>query len=143
VDADEEAHLAWRVKRRINQNYGIFHYHQALRASDYYVGRLWAMLQADPFYQGSTYLFITTDHGRDDFPQPEQWAHHGHCVSEFGARKTCAGCSSVFAIAVGPGLSPRVIKRGYDHTSLSPTIARLLGASMPSATGEVMAELFP
>lgn len=143
VDADEEAHLQLRVQRRANQNYGIFHYHQALRASDYYIGRLWAMLQADPFYRDNTFLIISTDHGRDDFPEADQWAMHGHCVSEFGARKTCSGCSSIFAIAVGPGLAPRVVKKGYDHTNLAPTIARLLGASLPSATGEVMGELFP
>lgn len=143
VDADEEAHLQLRVQRRVNLNYGIFHYHQALRASDYYVGRLWAMLQADPFYRDNTFLIISTDHGRDDFPEADQWALHGHCVSEFGARKTCSGCSSIFAIAVGPGLGPRVVKKGYDHTNLAPTIARLLGASLPSATGEVMGELFP
>jgi hypothetical protein len=142
VDADEEAHLHLRVQRRMAQNYGVFHYHQALRASDYYVGRLWEMLQADPFYRGNTYLFISTDHGRDDFPEPEQWAMHGHCVSEFGARKTCAGCSSIFTIAVGPGVPARIVKKGYDQTSLAPTIAKLLGASLPSATGRVMEELF-
>jgi hypothetical protein len=142
VDADEEAHLQLRVQRRINQNYGIFHYHQALRATDYYIGRLWAMLQADPFYQGSTYLLISTDHGRDDFPEAEQWAQHGHCVSEFGSRKTCSGCSRIFTIAVGPGVAPRVVKKVYDHTSLGPTMARLIGASFGSATGDVMDELF-
>lgn len=142
VDADEEAHLQLRVQRRANQNYGIFHYHQALRATDYYIGRLWAMLQADPFYQGSTYLLISTDHGRDDFPEPDQWAQHGHCVSEFGSRKTCSGCSRIFAIAVGPNVPARTVKKVYDHTSLGPTIARLLSASFSSATGDVMDELF-
>lgn len=142
VDADEEAHLALRVKRRSSQEYGIFHYHQALRASDYYVGRLWDMLQSDPFYHDKTYLLISTDHGRDDFPDPNQWAQHGHCISEFGARRTCSGCSQIFAIAVGPGLSPLRVKKPYEHTSLAPTIARLLGAAMPNATGHVMDELF-
>ncbi len=142
VDADEEAHLQLRVQRRINQNYGIFHYHQALHASDYYIGRLWAMVQSDPFYRDNTYLFISTDHGRDDYPEPDQWALHGHCVSDFGQHKTCSGCSSIFTIVVGPGLGPRVIKTPYDHTSLAPTIARLMGASLPSATGQIMQEVF-
>jgi hypothetical protein len=141
VDADEEAHLQLRVQRRMNQNYGIFHYHQALHASDYYIGRLWAMLQADPFYRDNTFLVISTDHGRDDFPEPDQWAQHGHCVSEFGAKKLCAGCSSVFAIVVGPGIGARTVRTVYDHTSLAPTLAQLLGASLPSATGKVMQEV--
>jgi arylsulfatase A-like enzyme len=142
VDADEEAHLQQRVQRRTALSYGVFHYHQALRATDYYIGRIWAMLQADPFYRDNTYLMVSTDHGRDDFPEPGQWAMHGHCVSEFGARKTCSGCSSIFAVAIGPGLPARSVKRGYDHTSLAPTIARLLGFAMPSATGPAMEELF-
>lgn len=142
VDADEEAHMQMRVQRRINQNYGIFHYHNALRATDYYVGRIWAMLQADPFYKDSTYLVIATDHGRDDVPEPDQWAQHGHCISEFGAKKPCGGCSRVFTVVVGPGVKPQVVKKVYDHTSLGPTIARLLGANFTSATGGVMDELF-
>ena len=143
VDADEEAHMQRRVQRRMTQNYGIFHYHQALRASDYYIGRLWALLQSDPQYRGTTYLIVTTDHGRDDVPEPEQWTLHGHCVSEFGARRLCAGCSRIFALAVGPGLKPQTVKKSYDHTSLAPSIAQLLGTTLPGTTGTVMSELQP
>lgn len=142
-DADEEAHLHARVQRKLGQHYGIFHYHQALRASDYYIGRLWAMLQADPVYRGTTYLVITTDHGRDDFPEPDQWTLHGHCVSEFGARKTCSGCSQIFAIAVGPGLRPQTIKKAYDHTGLAPSAAQILGTTLPGTSGRIIPELLP
>ncbi len=143
VDADEEAHMQRRVQRRMAQNYGVFHYHQALRASDYYIGRLWALLQSDPHYRGTTYLIVTTDHGRDDFPEPEQWTLHGHCVSEFGAKRLCPGCSRIFAFAVGPGLKPQTVKKVYDHTSLAPSIAQLLGTTLPGVTGAVMPELQP
>ncbi|MBL9003939.1 MAG: sulfatase-like hydrolase/transferase [Myxococcales bacterium] len=143
VDADEEAHLQRRVQRRVAQSYGIFHYHQALRASDYYLGRLWALLQSDPHYRGTTYLLVTTDHGRDDYPEPEQWALHGHCVSEFGSRRLCPGCSRIFALAVGPGLKPQTVKKVYDHTSLAPSVAQLLGTTLPGVTGAVMPELLP
>ncbi len=143
VDADEEAHMQRRVQRRLTQNYGIFHYHQALRASDYYIGRLWAMLQADPVYRGTTYLVITTDHGRDDYPEPDQWTLHGHCVSEFGAKKTCGGCSHIFAVAVGPGLRPQTVKKVYDHTSIAPSVAQLLGTSLGGSSGPVIPELLP
>ncbi len=143
VDADEEAHLQRRVQRRVAQSYGIFHYHQALRASDYYLGRLWALLQSDPHYRGTTYLLVTTDHGRDDYPEPDQWALHGHCVSEFGSRRLCPGCSRIFALAVGPGLKPQTVKKVYDHTSLAPSVAQLLGTTLPGVTGAVMPELLP
>lgn len=143
VDADEEAHMQRRVQRRIAQNYGIFHYHHALRASDYYLGRLWALLQSDPHYRGTTYLIVTTDHGRDDFPDPEGWTLHGHCVSEFGAKRLCGGCSRIFAVAVGPGIKPQTVKKVYDHTSLAPSIAQLLGTTLPGLSGAVMSELLP
>lgn len=143
VDADEEAHMQRRVQRRMAQHYGIFHYHQALRASDYYLGRLWALLQSDPHYRGTTYLIVTTDHGRDDFPEADQWTLHGHCVSEFGAKRPCGGCSRIFAVAIGPGLRPQTVKKAYDHTSLAPSIAQLLGTTLPGVTGSVMPELLP
>jgi hypothetical protein len=143
VDADEEAHLQRRVQRRAGQHYGIFHYHQALRASDYYIGRIWSHLQQDRAFANKTYLIVTTDHGRDDYPEPDQWTVHGHCVTEHKARRPCAGCSQIFALAIGPGLRPQVVKKNYDHTSLAPTIAHLLGSHLDTATGPLMPELLP
>ena len=95
-----------RVQRRLTQHYGIFHYHQALRASDYYIGRLWAMLQADPVYRGTTYLVITTDHGRDDYPEPDRWTLHGHRVSEFGAKEDLRRLQPYLRRRRGTGSAP-------------------------------------
>lgn len=141
VDADEEAHLHTKIQRRTGVFHGIFHYHQALRASDYYLGRLFALLQSDAFYRDKTYVLVSTDHGRDDMPDAEQWQHHGHCIMDHGARRPCSGCASTFLVAVGPGLAPRVVRTPYHQTDIAPSIVRLLGAELPTATGRPMAEL--
>ena len=140
-DADEEAHMHSRVQHRAGVEYGIFHYHNALRQDDYLVGRIWAFLQSHPFYRNNTYLLVTTDHGRDSIPQPEQWAHHGRCVAEHTRTRPCSGCSGIFALALGPGLPARTVKSSYKHTDLAPTIAKLLGVSMPEGAGRLMREI--
>lgn len=140
-DADEEAHMHSRVQHRAGVEYGIFHYHNALRQDDYLLGRIWALIQSHPFYRNNTYLLVTTDHGRDSIPQPEQWAHHGRCVAEHTRTRPCSGCSGIFALALGPGLPARTVKSSYKHTDLAPTIAKLLGVSMPEGAGRLMREI--
>jgi hypothetical protein len=140
-DADEEAHLHNKVQSKVGQSYGIFHYHQALRQDDYLLGRIWAMLQAHPLYRNNTYLFVSTDHGRDSAFDPNQWSSHGRCVAEHVRTKPCSGCSGIFAVAVGPGLTPHTAKGSYSHIDLAPTIARILNAKLPTATGRVMREI--
>lgn len=140
-DADEEGHLHAKIQSRIGLHYGIFHYHQAIRQYDYLLGRIWALLQSDPFYKDNTYLVVTTDHGRDTAIDPQQWATHGKCVADKIRTVPCSGCSGVFALAVGPGLQARTARGAYSHADLAPTLARLLGVPMPSATGKLMREI--
>lgn len=140
-DADEEAHLHARIERKTGQHYGIFHYHQALRQGDYLLGRIWDVLQSDPFYRDNTYLFVTTDHGRDTAEDPTQWASHGRCIAEKIRAKPCSGCSGVFGLVVGPGLVGRTARGTYRHTDLAPTIAKLLRIDLPTATGKPIREV--
>ncbi|MBI3556805.1 MAG: alkaline phosphatase family protein, partial [Deltaproteobacteria bacterium] len=79
VDADEEAHLQQDAQEKLGLNYGIFNYHKALTEEDYYLGRMWKLLQDDPFYKDNTTLIVTTDHGRDNFPDGKFWNGHGEC----------------------------------------------------------------
>lgn len=140
-DADEEAHMHSRVQHRAGVDYGIFHYHNALRQDDYLLGRIWALVQEHPFYRNNTYLLVTTDHGRDSIPAPEQWANHGRCVAEHTRTRPCSGCSGIFALALGPGLPARTVKSSYKHTDLAPTIAAILGVRMPEGSGRLIREL--
>ena len=130
-----------RVQHRAGVEYGIFHYHNALRQDDYLVGRIWALLQEHPFYRNNTYLLVTTDHGRDSIPEPGQWANHGRCVAEHTRTRPCSGCSGIFALALGPGLPARTVKSSYKHTDLAPTIAAILGVRMPEGSGRLIREV--
>jgi hypothetical protein len=133
-DADEEAHAHAEIFKKTKTYYGIHHYHQALKASDYYVGRLWKYLQEDPFYKGSTYLFVTTDHGRDDVKGVNEWWDHGKCG-------LCSGYEKVFGVAVGPGIPRQVVKTPYTHADIAPTVASWMGFEMNEATGKPMKEI--
>src|SRR5262249_18363859 len=112
----------------------------ALREEDYYIGRLWKILQADPFYKKTTTLIVTTDHGRDNIPDPHQWWDHGECLRH-GDHHLCSGCQQSFAVFVGPGIRSREISTPYSHADLAPTIARIFGLSMPDGTGKPMAQV--
>jgi hypothetical protein len=140
-DADEEAHMQSRVQKRAGVEYGIFPYHNALRQDDYLLGRIWGLLSTHPYYKNNTYLLVTTDHGRDSIPDPGQWANHGRCVAEHIRTRPCSGCSGIFALALGPGLSARTVKTAYTHTDLAPTIARILGTYMPEGSGRLIHEI--
>ena len=139
-DADDEAHQEHDIETSSHVHYGIFHYHQALRADDYYVGRIRELIDTDPFYKGTTYLFVTTDHGRDNVPDPNQWCNHGSCRKHNNG-ELCSGCTASFLLAVGPGLKAHSIDRVVSHTDIAPTIAALLGVPMPSATGKPLEEI--
>ncbi|MBI3542822.1 MAG: hypothetical protein HY075_06055 [Deltaproteobacteria bacterium] len=141
VDADEEAHLEADAREKLGLEYGIFNYHKALREDDYYVGRLWRLLQSDPYYRGTTTLLVTTDHGRCDFPDAKQWAGHGDCKYVHKAPEICAGCRHVFLMAVGPGVRRGTFKTRYTHADLAPTIASIFGVPMPTATGKPIPEI--
>jgi len=140
-DADEEAHFHQAALDNSKVYYGIIHYHNALRQIDYYVGRIWKLLQEDPFYRDSTTLIITTDHGRDNIPDPKQWADHGAC-RKHRKGKLCDACQQIFGLAVGPGVTPRVVNTRYTHIDLAPTISRIFGLDMPSSKGKLIKEMF-
>ena len=138
ADADEEAHYQNTFQEADDFDYGIFNYHKSLRESDHYLGRIWKMLQSDAFYKDSTYLIVTTDHGRDNWPDANSWGSHGRCVSKHGAKELCSGCSSVFAMMTGPGIKANTVPTPQSHIDIAPTIAMLFGVSMPSAVGRPM-----
>lgn len=135
-DADEEAHFHKDVKKKRDVEYGIHNYHQALRNSDYYIGRLWKQIENDPFYKDSTYFFVTTDHGRDDSKDIMDFSDHGHCFF-------CSGYKNIFGIAAGPGVQTGNFEKEYSHLDIAPTIAKILDTEFPSATGNPIKEVVP
>lgn len=108
-------------------------YTAAIATADGIVGDLWTWLQADAFYAGRTDLFVTNDHGRHDD------THGGFA----GHGDGCPGCRAIMLLAVGPDFSAKRLSTGpHSLTDLAPTLAEVLGFTMPWATGSVMTDLF-
>ena len=105
-------------------------YLAAIKTVDGYAADLWAIIQADPVLKDTTTLFITNDHGR----------HTSNFVSHGDA---CEGCRHLLCVVVGPGLKTNHIS-GIRRTQpdIARTAADLLTVTMPTATGQVMSELY-
>ncbi len=93
----------------------------------------WERLQDDPVYRDSTALIVTTDHGRHFDHVATGWHDH-NCY--------CNGCRKSFLLMLGPG-----IREGFTSDEpvsmldLAPTVAAMMGISMPYARGRVLTEV--
>lgn len=134
-EADEEGHLQHRANKQRGQNYGIYHYHEAVRRSDYAMRRIWNYIRKDPFYRNKTTLLFTTDHGRDSDLDRMQWATHGWCVQHRQASSLCDGCRRIFLHVTHPPretglrLVPRYQRS--THLNIAPTVLLLMGLDPP------------
>ena len=108
-------------------------YTSTIHNADRIVGELWDYLQADPFYQNSTTLIVTNDHGRHN---DEHGGFQGHGCG-------CEGCRHIQFLAVGPN-----IKQGHVSTTyrtipdMAVTAAHILDVDPVKATGNIMYEIF-
>jgi hypothetical protein len=108
-------------------------YTVAIQKADSIVGLLWNNLQSDPFYQNSTTMFVTNDHGRHD-DQHGGFSGHGD---------GCAGCRHIQFLALGPGIKKNFVSTQYRKTpDMAVTAADILGLDPEEATGDVMSEIF-
>lgn len=86
---------------------------------DFFIGDLWATMQAMPEYRGSTTFIITTDHGRGS--GPDEWKDHGRKVD---------GAENIWIAILGPD-TPALGERGstprVTQSQIAATIAQLLG----------------
>jgi hypothetical protein len=105
-------------------------YIAAIKMVDAFARDVWKAIQADPVLMDSTLLFVLNDHGR----HTTDYTSHGD---------TCIGCRHIMCLLLGPH-----VKRDFlsdtvrEQTDVAPTIARLMGFTMPTATGVYMHELF-
>ena len=105
-ETDEWAH-AGRYDRMLNS---------ALQV-DKYLAELWATLQSNAEYRGSTTLIITTDHGRG---RGAKWTDHGKSVD---------GAEEMWIAVIGPD-TPALGERqntNVTQAQIAATIAALLG----------------
>lgn len=108
-------------------------YTQALQTADNIVGTLWNKIQSDPFYQDSTYLFVTNDHGRHDD------LHGGFSGHGCG----CEGCRHIMFLTLGPTIKTGFISHQYSRIpDLAVTACDILNLNPEYATGEVIDEIF-
>ena len=104
----------------------------AIQIADSIVGALWNKIQSDPFYQDSTYLFVTNDHGRHD---DQHGGFSGHGCG-------CEGCRHIMFLALGPDIKSNFSSNQYHRIpDLAVTASAILGLNPEYATGEVISEI--
>jgi hypothetical protein len=107
-------------------------YTSAIQKADSIVDVLWQTLQADPFYQNTTDLFVTNDHGRHDD------VHGGFS----GHGDGCEGCRHIQFLALGPDIKANYVSRQYRRIpDLAVTASSLLGLNPQRASGDIMTEI--
>ncbi len=108
-------------------------YVSAIETVDSLVLEVWLALQNDGFYAGSTYLFITNDHGRHDD------AHGG--FREHGC--SCEGCEHIMLLVVGPDVVPNhTVTHTYTLRDVCTTVGEILECPTPKSEGVEIAEMF-
>lgn len=107
-------------------------YIRAIQTADSIVGVIWSALQADPFYQDSTTLFVTNDHGRHD-DQHGGFQGHGD---------DCEGCRHIMFLALGAGIKNNFVSAQYRRIpDMAVTASAMLGLNAEFATGAVINEI--
>jgi hypothetical protein len=104
-------------------------YLAAIKEVDGYADDIWNAIQADDSLKNTTALFIVNDHGR----HTADFTSHGD---------NCDGCRNIMCVVLGPD-----IRIGFTDTTtreqidVAPTIASLMGFTVPTSTGNVMSEI--
>ncbi len=106
---------------------GVFaDYVNALTNADNLVYQLWQKIQSDTYYQNTTTLFVTNDHGRHDD------AHGG--FKDHG--DDCEGCEHIMLFAIGRNVTQGLVNNDMHYqVDIAPTIGDLLGFSTQQAVG--------
>ncbi|RLD37905.1 MAG: hypothetical protein DRI74_05450 [Bacteroidetes bacterium] len=108
-------------------------YTSAIQIADSIVDVLWKKLQSDPFYENSTTLIVTNDHGRHD---DQHGGFQGHGCS-------CDGCRHIQFLAVGPDIRKNFVSSQYHNIpDMAVTASYILGVEPTKATGNIIQEIF-
>ncbi len=108
-------------------------YIAGIRSTDHYISEVWAYLQNDPYYAGTTTIIVTNDHGRHLDSVLNGFVSHGD---------GCEGCRHVEFIAAGPDCKRNVISDlNYETVDIPRTVSELMGFPMPTGGGKVIREI--
>lgn len=109
-------------------------YLQGITSVDAYVCQIWDYLQSDPYYAGTTTLFVTNDHGRHNDGWLDEFVSHGD---------GCSGCRHIMLLAMGPDFKQNsVCEEAYNLCDIPKTISELMLFPMNTGTGQSMTKLF-
>lgn len=101
--------------------------------TDIYVGQIWDYLQSDPYYAGTTTLFVTNDHGRHDDGWLDEFVSHGD---------NCNGCRHIELLAIGPDFKENyVCTATYNLRDIPKTVSQLMMFPMYTGDGRLMKEI--
>ncbi|RQW08337.1 MAG: T9SS C-terminal target domain-containing protein [Calditrichaeota bacterium] len=107
-------------------------YTRAITIADSLVGVLWNFLQNDQFYQNTTTLFVTNDHGRHD-DQHGGFSGHGD---------GCEGCRHIMFLALGPDIKSNYVSHQSRRIpDLAVTAGHMMGLNLGHSSGEIMSEI--
>lgn len=111
-------------------------YIKSAHQTDAFIADLWAFVQSDPVYAGSTTFLITTDHGRGTQPL-ETWKHHGDEIPDAG---------QIWIAALGPDTKALGEVSGDQQrfqNQVAKTVAVLLGLDYQNKkeVGEALSEV--
>lgn len=109
-------------------------YTNSINKTDEYIYKIWTFLQNEYFYQGTTTVFVTNDHGRHLDGISNGFAGHGD---------GCEGCRHINLFAWGPDFKQGCLTdTPRELVDIPATIAELMHFSLPEGKGTVMDELF-
>lgn len=110
-------------------------YVDAIQRCDRLCGEIWNAIQTEPEYAGNTTMFILPDFGRDGDDTTGGNGFQHHRTGDPQSRTT-------WMLALGLGARENlVVDRPIESVDLTPTVAKLLGASARFSQGKPVSEV--
>jgi hypothetical protein len=115
-------------------HYGAYSlYLEAIRRTDRLVHELWQHAQSLPQYRDKTTLLVAPELGRDGDLAGNGFANH---------RSGDESCRRVWLVALGAGVPKGAgTERPIQTTDVAPTVAKILGVTMPDCEGRPLPEI--
>jgi Sulfatase len=109
-------------------------YLKGMKNSIAYTQSIIDFINTDEYYRGRTLVLITNDHGRHLNGIADGFVSHGD---------GCQGCRHITLLAISPNIIPNSKdETSYSQDNIAPTIARILGFDMPTATSPFIKSIY-
>lgn len=109
---------------------GLNSYYESIILIDQIVYDIYDRLQQDDYYRDNTIFMVMSSHGR-------------HTNEYYGYGCKCAGCKTLFLLAIGPGIKKGAVSaKERTLIDVCATVGAMFALPVPYAKGGVMKELF-